>query len=316
MAQTVYARLDPAAFLEVTGADAAQFLQGQFTNDLRSGAGWPPVYGLWLNHKGRVLADSLVVRRPGEAFWVISETSPAALIQQRLESFIIADDVAVTDRTREFAGWIVAGLEAAAVAAGLKRIAATAAGRAEADDLVAFPSRAGGPGSWSILGPAADATALSNRLEAAVAQIGGRLAAAGELDARRVFAGVPAIPTELGPGDLPPEGGLEQDAISYTKGCYLGQEVMARLRSMGQVRRRLFVVETETTLPATTLPAALFVEAKKVGELRSVFPTGDGRHVGMAMLQLNAVNAGTACAFAAEGEARVRVVRLAEGRGK
>src|SRR5476649_1286814 len=90
----------PAAWLRVRGPDAFVFLQGQFTNDLRELDHVAAVYGLWLNQKGRVLADGFVLcgKEPAE-FWVGSYFSPAAVIKKRLESHLIADDVAITDET-------------------------------------------------------------------------------------------------------------------------------------------------------------------------------------------------------------------------
>src|SRR5437016_12516025 len=84
----------PAAWLRVSGADAASFLQGQFTNDLRSLGDQPSVYGLWLNVKGKVVADSFTLRGgAAQEFWLGSYFSPAAIIRERLEGHIIADDV-------------------------------------------------------------------------------------------------------------------------------------------------------------------------------------------------------------------------------
>ncbi len=88
---------------------------------------------------------------------------------------------------------------------------------------------------------------------------------------------------DIGPTDLPNEGGLETEAISYTKGCYLGQEVMARLKNMGQVRRRLLRVHG-TGEPPTRL-APVFQAARKVGEVRSAVRDGAG-WVGLALVSL------------------------------
>src|SRR4051794_14169243 len=93
-------RWRPACWLRVAGEDAANFLQGQFTNDLRALSDTGAIYGLWLTIKGKVLADSFVLRGsyPHE-FWVGSYFSPATLIRERLESYVIADDVSVEDMT-------------------------------------------------------------------------------------------------------------------------------------------------------------------------------------------------------------------------
>ncbi|MEY2881577.1 MAG: hypothetical protein RLZZ15_3957, partial [Verrucomicrobiota bacterium] len=99
-------RWKPAAWLRITGEDAARFLQGQFSQDLgKLGAG-EAVYGLWLNVKGKVVADSFVLRSatPAPEYFVGSYFSAAATIRERLEAFVIADDVFVEDLTETVVG--------------------------------------------------------------------------------------------------------------------------------------------------------------------------------------------------------------------
>src|SRR5262245_8772358 len=121
-ARTFY-RWRPAAWLKISGTDAATFLQGQFTNDLRKPEGiYPSVYGLWLNQKGKVLADSFVVAAEDGAFWVGSYFSPAAVIRERLEAYVIADDVVSEDETERWAGATVFG--EAELGTGVVRLAA------------------------------------------------------------------------------------------------------------------------------------------------------------------------------------------------
>src|SRR3954468_18308417 len=96
------------AVIRVAGEDAFMFLQGQFTNELRQANGGV-VYGLWLDQKGKVLADSYVLRIWENEFLVASEYSSADVIRQRLESYIVADDVALTDETVGTAGLTLIG---------------------------------------------------------------------------------------------------------------------------------------------------------------------------------------------------------------
>jgi hypothetical protein len=120
----------------------------------------------------------------------------------------------------------------------------------------------------------------------------------------RIAAGIPSIPDDIGPGDLPNEGGLEAVAVSYSKGCYLGQEVMARLRTRGRVRRRL--ARAAGRGPAPALPAALWRDGKRDGELRSVAPTADGSgYVGLALV--SADGAGRSLSLAQAGAAEVGI---------
>lgn len=283
-------RWKPAAWLRVTGEDAANFLQGQFTNELRGVPKGGAVYGLWLTLKGKVLADSFVVRGGvsvaggAEVFWVGSYFSPAAVIKERLEAYVIADDVVIEDLTTEWAGVTVWG---GSVEAG-------------AGDVV-FPGRRSREAGVEWMFPLARANEVS-------AALAGRVELdAVEMERRRIAAAVPAVPVDIGPGDLPGEGGLESIAISYTKGCYLGQEVMARLKSMGQVRRRLVRVAGSGALPET-LPAGLFSGDKRVGEVRSAVRTSAEDWSGLAMISLMQATGGGSYALAVAAEPTVRLI--------
>ncbi len=283
-----YSKWRPGTLLRVSGEDAATFLQGQFTNELRGLVAGTGVYGLWLNQKGKVLGDSLVLPGLVEGeFMVASYFCPAAGIVRRLEDYVIADDVVLEDITANWMGISIFGVGAQAWLAENARL-----GRI-------FPGRRTTEASWEWIFPAEGESAVLRQL-AGAAEIG-----ADELARRRIEAGIPAMPVDIGPGDLPGEGGLEAVAISYTKGCYLGQEVMARLKSMGQVRRRLMRVCGPGQVPV--VPAALWQGAKQVGELRSVVG-GPGGFTGLALLSLVSWQPGVAMGREANGQAEIEVV--------
>jgi folate-binding protein YgfZ len=294
-ASTIIHEWRPACWLRVTGEDAANFLQGQFTNELRGMPEGGAVYGLWLTLKGKVLADSFVVRgdSPSDAatFWVGSYFSPAVVIRERLENHVIADDVVIEDVTAEWAGMALLG----------EGVEASGLARDAGGDGVVFPGRRGKQASVEWVFPVTRRAKVRARME------GMSEVDAEEMARRRIVAGLPAVPTDIGPGDLPGEGGLEGAAISYTKGCYLGQEVMARLKSMGQVRRRLIRVAGTGEVPEV-LPAALFAGDRRVGELRSGVRDGVGNWIGLAMLSLMHVEATVRLALAADAEPTVRLV--------
>lgn len=279
----------PAAWLRVTGEDALTFLQGQLTNDLRNLMPGEGRYGLWLNQKGKVVADSFVVAAPEGAFFVGSYYSPAALIRERLEAFIIADDVAIEDETAAWRGVTVLADEPR------ETVAADLAGG------VLLAGRRERSRHWEWVAPAA-------AVAAAVAAAGGEAVTADAMERRRIRAGVPAVPADVGPNDLPNEAGLDEDAISYTKGCYLGQEVMARLKAMGQVRRRLVRVSGPGAAPA--VPGALFLGERSVGEVRSAVADGDG-FIGLAMVsRLHVKSADARLALAVDVEPNVRLLEV------
>src|SRR5271157_3478818 len=112
----------PACLLRVSGSDAATFLQGQFTNDLSEIERGRAVYGLWLDRKGHVIADSHVIRAAdGTGFWIASVSSPAPTVARRLGDYIVADDVVVEDATASWRGLSLIGEGAGAWLAGEAR---------------------------------------------------------------------------------------------------------------------------------------------------------------------------------------------------
>ena len=249
----------PAAVLRLRGEDAPGFLQGQFSYDLRGLASGEVRYGLWLTVKGKVLADSYVMRTQDGGFLVISLTSPAETIRRRLEDFIIADDVTVEEETDRWASATIVGEGAAALSLPedptIHRLPYP--GRPDRSDWL-FP-RGALPKALAALPPIDEAAFKRLRIE----------------------AGMIEIPRDLGPGELPHEGRLESLAISYDKGCYLGQEIMARLKTHGKVRRRLVRITGRGPTPPSIAP--IFSDTKVVGELRSAEWTGAG-FVGLALL--------------------------------
>jgi folate-binding protein YgfZ len=258
----------PAAWLAVTGDDAFSFLQGQFSSDLRPLEQGGSVYGLWLDRKGKVLADSFVGQDPRTIgqYWIGSYTSAADTIRQRLEDFVVADDVMISDETSRYEGLTVPeAVNSAQLAEILQRLGA-----------ISFPARRGFPArEWIFDNQSEHRAALDEWLQ--------RLPEFSlmQMETCRIHARIPAIPADIGPGDLPQEGGLETDAVSFSKGCYLGQEVMARLKTMGSVRRQLFRVSATIELPK--LPAPLFQNGKRVGELRTAISDA-GKFIGLALL--------------------------------
>lgn len=266
----------PSAIIKVYGEDAFTFLQGQFTNELRGGAG-TATYGLWLNQKGKVLADSHVLRHAENEFSLVSLSSEATAIVQRLEQYVIADDVALLDDTGKKRGVVLWGAGCGEI---LKALAGSLPAKGqflEKDGLLILQGRRGGDESYEIIGQENAFDAWRQKLvEAGCVETDVEA-----LEFVRISSGVPLIPQDIGPTDLPNEAGLENTAISFTKGCYLGQEVMARLKNLGQVRRELRRVHGAGVPPKTG--ELLFQGGKKVGEIRSAV-SADSGFIALAML--------------------------------
>lgn len=291
-----YARYDPAGLLRVTGEDAEVFLQGQCTQELRADRAPPVTYGLWLNQKGRVQADSHVLRVSGQEWWLFSLESPGAAIRERLEAYIIADDVVIEDLAPTWSAAVLSGAEA------LRWWEQQGVSPPAPGQLVAvaggwgFVGRRGSADTWELLLPRdapvwADWPAMSGV----------------ELERRRIRAGIPVVPRDVGENDLPNEAGLDAVAISFTKGCYLGQEVMARLKAMGRVRRSLWqVAQAEAVMPVAG--ATLYQDGRAVGDLRSCIDDGQGGWIGLAMLSKSNLAPAAALALTPEGPAHVTLV--------
>jgi len=231
------------AVVRVTGEDATAFLQGQCSADLR---GVALADALWLNRKGRVLAHTVIAKEADGSHLLLCPHLPAAELIAVVTANVIADDVVATDESALWQKWIVWG--AATSVAGAK----------------VFATKRYGVVAWDVLAPIG-----------AVAP--GELAPLAELDAQRVAAGVPAVPADCGAHEFPQECGLDA-WVSYTKGCYLGQEVMARIQSMGSLRRILRRVSG----PVVVGQELKSSEGKVVGTVRSA-----AGQVGLALVSVD-----------------------------
>jgi folate-binding protein YgfZ len=252
-----------SAVLRVWGPDANSYLQGQFTQDLRLKTG-ESAYGLWLDLKGKTLADSQVLKQAENDYLIVSFSLSAPTLQARLEAYLIADEVELSDQTAAWESILLWGEGAASLAV--------------PQGVLAWPSRRAGGTSRQWLVPAGQSAAVVAELKKSATESDHATA---ELE--RLRAAVPAVPADIGPRELPNEGGLDEVAISYTKGCYLGQEVMARLKNLGQVRRRLHVIRGAGQPPAPG--TALYQGERRVGETRSAAADGN-EFIAMALISL------------------------------
>jgi len=287
-----------AAWLEIRGGDAAEFLQGQFTNDIDNKPANLCTYGLWLDRKGKVQGDSFVLRLGSEDYRVFSYETTGREISERLEAYIIADEVEVFDRTDSIGAISILGPDSESVISQLG-VSPVRGENMATEEGVFFAGRRSTTRGYEVVVESSKIGLMVERL---------RNLELMEVDAvtmelERIRSSIPAIPRELGPADLPQEGGLEADAVSFKKGCYLGQEVMARLQAMGRVRRRLIPVRV---LGPATAPCSLFRGSGRMGELRTHIDSHDGEINGMAMVRTDLVG-DRRIGMNFEGEAEARV---------
>lgn len=261
----------------VLGRDRERFLNGQVTNDVRALRPGQGCYTALVNAKGRMEADAFIYRL-AEEFLLDSEPGCGPTLAQRLVRYVVADDVQIADAGPHYGLWSVQGPQAAAVVGALALsgdppappLSFTTHRHPHFGELyVMNQPRVGLPG-FDLFVPLPAMEALGERLLAAARAHGGRLAGWEALETARIEAGIPRFGADMDRTTLPPEAGLGAQAISYTKGCFIGQEVLARIRTYGHVNRILCGLRLADEL--TELPArgdVLLKNGREVGHLTS-----------------------------------------------
>ncbi len=241
------ARLASLAALGFDGPDAAAFLHGQLSTDVVAMA--PGTTGLssYNSPKGRVLATLLLWRRGPESFVALVATDLAAALRKRLSMFVLRAKVTVSDAA---AGKILVGAGGDGAAAALAHAldVARAAGVAAADgDVIALPD-----GRAVAIAAAEDATAF-------LADTGLRVVEPAAFEQLGIRAGVPVVTHATQDRFVPQALNLDLlDGVHFRKGCYPGQEIVARMQYLGRLKERLFAFRVAAPAPAagTALHAA------------------------------------------------------------
>jgi len=215
--------------LVVSGSEAAEFLQSQLTNeveDLSPGAG---VYAALLDRKGHLQGDMRVLRLAPDRFWIDTEAGARERIQRHLDMYKVGRDVEVEDVSADHAILSAIGPAAHQVAA-TGPLSPEHAHREEGERRALAPDLRLG-----LIIPARSAEAVVAELrDAGAAEISEEAA-----EIARVEAGRPRFGAEMSEATMPAEAGITDRAVSFTKGCYIGQEPVARLHYKGKPNRHL-----------------------------------------------------------------------------
>ncbi|MFN8163860.1 MAG: folate-binding protein [Solirubrobacterales bacterium] len=219
--------------LLVSGPDAAEYLQGQLTNDVEALEPGEGQYAALLDRKGHMQADMRVLRPAAEAqLWLDTEPEGLEAARRHLQMYKIGREAEVADVTEERAILSLIGPRSVEVAgtAALPENACEAASVGTVECL-AVGTRDG----IDLVVPTAEAERLTEALLGAGAVPVSREAA----EIVRVESGAPRFGAEMGSETMPAEAGIVEEAVSFTKGCYIGQETVARLHYKGKPNRRL-----------------------------------------------------------------------------
>lgn len=262
--------LSARAKFRLTGADRVRYLNGQVTNDVRKATSNSAVRACVTNAKGRIEAEVFIHATPdGEALLLDAEPGLREALAMRLDRYIVADDVTLEDVTEE---WMVlhcfpgtGSREVGGLVKGESTVQCTRFGVAGVDLWL--------PAGASL--PPPSSTVLSMD----------------DVEALRILRGIPRWPGELNNETFPQEAGLEAAVMDFTKGCYIGQEVLSRIKTTGKMPRVLRRFSMQSPGCPVEVGMKLFsgedlAKAREAGILTSVMRhPGLDRVVGLAYVR-------------------------------
>lgn len=304
----------------LTGTDRQRFLNGQVTNnvsELKPGEG---CYAALITAKGKLVSDLNIHRLENEIL-LDFEPGLTEVVIARLEKHIIADDVQVVNAAPHHGLLSVQGPKAEMVirqsGVGLEppgeAMRCSSRNDATLGEIYLMNQPRFGTTGFDLFIPVAGLEPLAENLLAAAKSIGGGACGWQALEMVRIEAGIPRFGADMDDSNLPPEAGLEARAISYTKGCYIGQEVIARVRTYGQVAKMLRGLRLADELK--TLPRKgdkLWRDGKEVGFITSALdsPTCQAK-IALGYVRREANRIGAMVQVRTDGqESEARIVEL------
>ncbi len=298
-------------WVEVAGEDRVRWLDGMISGDveaLASGDEGAGCYATLLTNRGAIVAD-LHVGRVGDRFVLESLRSELPRIAQALDRFIIADDVTLIDRSADFVNLGLEGpaageiLSAALGGSGVPDPLGWCTAEIAGHDVLIGAFGWSGESAYQLRVPCGGEGAVGDALDTAAGDALAR-GSASALDVLRVESGIPLLGRELDEEVLPPEARLEH-AISTTKGCYVGQEIVARLRARGQVNHLLVGLRLGDAGDASPPEGTeLRVGDRVTGELTSIVQSPSEGAIALGYVRREHAEPGTEVAWSG-GEARV-----------
>ncbi len=304
----------------LVGTERARFLHGQVTNDVQRLKAGEGCYAALVNAKGKMESDLNIYCLPEELL-LDFEPGFSECIRKRLEKYIVADDVQVVEVAPIYGVLSVQGPKAESVISKMNLFSHVPAARLNigkvADDVfgdiyVANQPQTGDAG-FDLFIPIASLGTIADKLVTITTSLGGRLCGWKALESARIEAGIPRFGEDMDETNLPLECGIETRAVSYTKGCYVGQEVLNRIHTIGHVNRELRGLRLADDLPG--LPAKgdkLYQTGKEAGYVTSAITSPlFGRKIALAYVRREFAQAGAELTLrAASGESPAIVVEL------
>lgn len=296
-----------AGKLEINGKNAVQFINGLVTNEVKTLKAGEGVLTAFLNTQGKVVAICRIYK-VGERLFIEMESERRETIFKNLSRFVLAGEFFINDASEQYALISLQGPRA------VDLISESTGQMIKAEPefliyeseinrrniLVASHSRCGGAG-FDLFIPAEYVSAVKQELLNRGVLFGARQVGGEALEVARIEAGIPREGVDVTENNILLEAGYEK-AVSYTKGCYLGQEIIARIHWRGQPARQLrglFIDADELPLPGVELYAE---DGKKVGEITSAARSfALGQVIALGYVHRYYLKAGTALTMKLDG---------------
>ncbi len=248
------------AAIELAGPDAAEFLQGQLTNEIEALAPGEGCYAALLDRKGHLRADMRVLRLAPERLLLECTDAPLAALLRHLDTYKVGRELDVRDRSDELALLSLLGPRSGQLA-GAEGLTPELAHRELAPGGVPVRAIATDLGVDLLVESAREAELRRVLLDA-----GAELAGEEAAEVLRIESGRPRFGREMSEATMPAEAGIVERAVCFEKGCYIGQEPVARLHYRGRPNRTLRGLRLSAPAPPG---AALSLGEKAVGEVGS-----------------------------------------------
>jgi folate-binding protein YgfZ len=278
-------RLDHMGWIRVTGEDRVRWLNGMVTNSIQQLQDGEGNYNFLLSVQGRIQGDATIFAAP-DALLMETAASQVPGLMALLDRFIIMDDVELADTTGSHSGLLIAGPKAASLLAqiGLNvedlEVLQKRTMPWNAAEISVFHTESPLIPRFELWADADNTSKLFEALQSA----GAVFCDTQSLEWLRILEGTPLCGTDIRDRELPQETGQTR-ALHFSKGCYLGQEIVERIRSRGNVHRTFSAFRLDGELPAAGAP--LEAEGKQVGELTSAaaipLPNNDGAIIQLAL---------------------------------
>ena len=292
MGGDVVADLSHSGLIAVTGADAMAFLQGQLINDIREVSEQHSQLGGACSQKGRLLASFRIIKRADTYYLMLARELLEPLIK-RLRLYVLRAKAQLDDVSDE---WVTLGFQGEAAASTARAVLGGLPARVDdarqAADLTVVRLHGTPPPPFLSFGPLEASRTLWEALSGIAIPVG-----AGAWSLTDISAGVPTIRAETSDVFVPQMVNYQAlGGVSFTKGCYTGQEIVARTQYLGKLKRRMYRAHLDTgaaPAPGDELYAPSFPGGQSVGRLVSVESSPDGGYEVLAVIQIESAEGDT-----------------------